>query len=259
MNTKALMEAVFFKELALLKRYWLNSLISVISIILLFTLLFLGYSGLAGGTKDYANGLMQLLTGYILTILALFFFQDIAQNLSTEAAEGVLEILYMSPFGYLRVCGARLFISFFWNILMIGGVSAILILITGQPFHADLSVLLPMMLLFLVPMIGLSFALGGLQLIFKKLDSMMGLLQYLLAAFVALPVDGAFFWTRLLPGVLPAYLARQIASGGYTRASLPSDALIQTILVSAVYLIAGLCIFLLCEKKAKKDGHLAHY
>ncbi len=106
---KALFQAVFFKEWALLKRYWLNSLISVVSIVLLFVLLFLGYRGLAGGSSDFHNGLSHLLTGYVLTILALFFFQDIAQNLSDEASEGVLEILHMSPYGYLRVGGARLF------------------------------------------------------------------------------------------------------------------------------------------------------
>ena len=165
---KALFQAVFFKEWALLKRYWLNSLISVVSIVILFVLLFLGYSGLAGGSADFQNGLSHLLTGYILTILALFFFQDIAQNLSSEASEGVLEILYMSPYGYLRVGAARLFINFFWNILMIGLISVVLILISGQPFEADLRLLLPMMLLFLVPMVGLSFALGGLQLLFKN-------------------------------------------------------------------------------------------
>lgn len=256
---KPLIQAVFFKEWALLTRYWLNSLISVISIIILFVLLFLGYSGLAGGSANYQSGLSHLLIGYILTILALFFFQDIAQNLSTEAAEGVLEILYMSPYGYLRVSLTRLIISFFWNILMISAVSVILILISGNPFDADLRTLLPMMLLFLVPMIGLSFALGGLQLLFKKLDSMMGLLQYLLAAFVALPVSGGFLWARLLPGVLPAHLAREIAAAGSTGFQIPPDLLVQSILVSACYLILGFILFALCEKKAKKEGRLAHY
>lgn len=259
MRIMCLIQAVFRKELALTVRYVWNSLIGVISMVALFVFLFLGYTGLTSGSPDYATGLAHLLTGYILTISALFFYQDIAQNLSTEASEGVLEMLSMSPYGYSRVGAARLCINSIWNLLMIAAISLLLIRITGRPFDADIGLLLPLMLLFLVPAIGISFALGGLQLLFKKLDSLMGLLQFLVAAFVAMPIDGAFFFARALPGVLPAHLSRSIAAGLFTRETLPADLVIQAVLVSVLWLIAGITLFYWAERRAKRDGHLAHY
>ena len=259
MNIATLFQAVFRKEMALTIRYKWNSLLGLVSVILLFALLFLGYKGVAGNSPDYTSGLAHLLTGYILTISALFFYQDIAQNLSTEASEGVLEMLSMSPFGYTCIGAVRLCINSIWNIVMITAISLVLILITGRTFEADIGLLLPLMLLFLLPAIGMSFALGGLQLILKKLDSLMGLLQFLVAILVAIPIDGAFLFARALPGVLPAHLARSVAAGLITRETLPGDLVTQAILISVLWLFVGALLFRWAEKRAKRDGHLAHY
>jgi len=114
-------------------------------------------------------------------------------------------------------------------------------------------------ILFLLPVVGLSFMLGGVQLIFKKIDAFMQLVQFALVALVALPVNGAFIWARFLPGTLAANLMRDVMVKEAGIMQIPVLSLLSTAVIGIGYFLLGLYVFKQCERNAMKDGSLAHY
>ncbi|UNC91984.1 hypothetical protein [Candidatus Contubernalis alkaliaceticus] len=87
----------------------------------------------------------------------------------------------------------------------------------------------------------------------------MQLVQFALIAFVALPVDGPFFWARFLPGTLASHLVREVMVTEIRILHFPPVILLTTAIVGLIYLFGGWFVFKQCEQKAMKDGRLAHY
>lgn len=259
MNNGILFLAQLKREWIMTKRYFFNSIGGLVAIFIIFLLIFMGYKGFAGGSENYGSGLGNLIVGYISWMFALMIYQDISDNLKNEAREGILEQLYMSPYGYTRITAFRLFISFLANLIMIAVVFVIMMLVTRRFLNLDMISIIPLMVGFLLPIIGLSFVLGGIQLLFKKIDALMQLVQFALIALVALPIDGMFFWARFLPGTLASNLLRDVMVKEMGIASIPFGSLITTAIVGIGYLVIGLYVFKLCERRAMTDGRLSHY
>lgn len=259
MSNGILFIAQLKREWIMTKRYFFNSIGGIVAIFVIFILIFMGYKGFAGGSENYELGLGNLLVGYISWMFGLLVYQDISDNLKNEAREGILEQLYMSPFGYIKITAFRLIVSFLANIIMVAVAFLIMMLITGRYLNMDMLSIIPLLLGFLFPIAGLSFMLGGIQLLFKKIDAFMQLVQFILIAFVALPVDGAFFGARFLPGTMASNLLRDVMVSGTGILDISATSLITTAAVCVAYLAIGFYIFKICERKAMSDGRLAHY
>ncbi len=259
MSDLVLLSAQLKREWIMTKRYFFNSIGGFIGIFAIFILIFMGYKGFAGGSEGYGQGLGNLVVGYTMWMLALIIYQDISHTLMNEAREGILEQLYMSPYGYTKITIFRIVISVTINFIMVVIVFLIMLLITGRNLNLDVFSIAPMVVLFLLPIIGLSFILGGAQLIFKKIDAFMQLVQFALIALVALPVDGPFVWARFLPGTLASNLVREIMVKDLSIFNISTTYTIITLVTGIGYLLVGFCIFKLCERKAMSDGRLAHY
>ncbi|MFW6287519.1 MAG: hypothetical protein ACOC2J_02060, partial [bacterium] len=236
-----------------------NYIGGIATLFAVFLLIFLGYRGIAGGTETYGTGLSDIIVGYVMWMVALVIYQDISDALINEAREGILEHLYMSPYGYTKIIFCRLFISFVTNMLMIKIVLFIIIMVTGRTLNLDFISILPLLIIFLLPIIGLSFILGGIQLLFKKVSAFMQLIQFFLIALVALPVDGSFYWARFLPGTLASSLMRDVMVSQQNILEITPLILFQALAIGSAYLAIGWYIFKLCERKAMTDGRLAHY
>ena len=81
--------------------------------IVIFLLILFGVKGFAGNALYQGNSIDNLILGYIMWLLTLLIYQDFAITLHDEAKEGILEQLYMSPYGYNKISVLRLFSSFF--------------------------------------------------------------------------------------------------------------------------------------------------
>ena len=129
---------------------------------------------------------------------------------------------------------------------------------TGYWLKIDLiSILIPIFLgIFSILGIGLIF--GGLALIFKKIQSLLNIVQYFLIALVAITPE-----SNTISAIIPFnYAAGMIFStmmGGnsFTDFSLYDYGI--TIGNSIIYLILGLVVFNQCVKIAKSKGLLGQY
>ncbi len=257
MSNLVLLEAQFRRELILLKRYFFNFLGGFLTFCVVFILLFLGYRGLAGGTEIYGTGLENLIVGYITWILAMHIYQDISSTLFQEAREGVLEQLYMSPYGYSRVTITRLLASLGVHLVMVFSILQVLILITKRSFNLDLVSIFPLLILLLLPVVGIGFFLGGLQLHFKRIRSILQIVQFLLIVIVVAPIN--LFWASFLPGTMASHLIREVMIGGAFITELPLEQVLLALFIAFIFPALGWGIFKLCEKKALESGRLGQF
>ncbi len=250
--------AVLKKEFIIWRRYWFNSLGGLITLYFVFVLIFLGYSGLAAGTSGFDDTLESLIAGYLLWVFALLTYQEISYQTRQEAQEGTLEQLYMSPFGYPFLTGLRLIANFFIHIFFVGILLGAIILTTGRSLNLDLVSLLPLLVLTLVGIAGIGFLLGGLALVFKRIQSYLQIIQFALVGLIAAPVGRIEFF-RLLPASLGASLIREVLVYDSHLLEIAGRDLLGLGINSLLYLLLGYLVFKACERYAMKQGLLGHY
>jgi ABC-2 type transport system permease protein len=136
------------------------------------------------------------------------------------------------------------------------GVLGIILLVTGNRLSFPPALFLPLGVM-LGGVYGLGFVLGSLSLMYKRVEALLGMSQFLLMALVVVPFET---WetpvARFLPLVPGAILMRDLMAR-----SLPLDwtGLAVAAVNSAVYFILGLTVFHWMEKQTKRKGLLGSY
>ncbi|NLL42530.1 MAG: hypothetical protein GX251_04220 [Firmicutes bacterium] len=253
-----LLQAFFKKELILFRRYLHNSVGSMITLYVIFLLLVGGFQGVRALVGVGADTLEGLVVGYVLWIFMLSTYQDVWYTVRTEAQEGTLEQLYMSAHGFGWVMGAKVVAGFFTNLIMVAVLLAAALLTTGVSVNLDFWSLLPLVIGTLLGSAGIGFAVGGITLVLKRIDSYTQMVQFLLIALVGAPA-GRIIWMRLLPCSYGSALINRVMVGGQNLSQIGFGHVAAMILIGVGHLLAGYGIYKFCEHRAMIQGTLGHY
>ncbi|HBG01153.1 MAG TPA: hypothetical protein DDW87_06225 [Firmicutes bacterium] len=253
-----LLQAFFKKQFILFRRYLLNSLGSVITLYVVFLLLFGGYRGIQGLGGVEGNTVEGLVVSYVLWLFVLTTYQDVWYTLRREAQEGTLEQLYMSVHGFGWVMGANVVASFFANLILVATLLGAALFTTGVTLNLDLLSLFPVLIGTLLGSLGIGFAIGGITLVLKRIDSYTQVMQFLLIALVAAPA-GRVLWMRLLPCSYGSALISRIMVKGQNLTHIGLWNVFVLFAIGLVHLALGYGIYKLCERKAMLQGALGHY
>lgn len=244
------------RKLITLRRYPLNFGGMVASRLILFLLLFIG--GTAVAPTQLGNSIEAVIVGYFLFTVATSTFFNLETMINTEAKYGTLEQLYVSPFSFMFV----LFSAVIANILISLGLGtvtlAFALFVTGQALTIDLLTIVPILVLTLLDAIGLSFLLGGIALLFKRVRSMFKLIDLVFIVMISFAMTG-LLWPKLLPVGQGAWMLHEAMSNG-TRLGefsvIDHGFLLGT---AIVYLAIGFLSFYLCQHRARQRGLLDDY
>jgi len=253
-----LLQAFFKKELILFRRYLHNSVGGMITLYVIFLLLVGGFQGVRALVGVGADTLEGLVVGYVLWIFMLSTYQDVWYTVRTEAQEGTLEQLYMSAHGFGWVMGAKVVAGFFTNLIMVAVLLAAALLTTGVSVNLDFWSLLPLVIGTLLGSAGIGFAVGGITLVLKRIDSYTQMVQFLLIALVGAPA-GRIIWMRLLPCSYGSALINRVMVGGQNLSQIGFGHVAAMILIGVGHLLAGYGIYKFCEQRAMIQGTLGHY
>lgn len=245
------------KEYIIWTRYFVNSLSGIIGVYIIFLLLFAGYKGLSG-VIAYDGTIESLIVGYMVWVFSLFTYQQITLNITTEATQGTLEQLYLASTGYIKIALYRLLASFILHFIINVALLFILMLTTGKFLHLDIVSILPLLFLSLTGVAGIGLALGGLALIFKKIQSFLQLIQFFFIFLIAAPV-GNYAILKIFPLSLGNELIQQVMVSKLRITQMINLDLVYLIINSFIYLALGLIIYKACEKIAMRKGLLSHY
>lgn len=256
--------AIWYKTVVMLRRYLFNTISMMISLYVLFLIMFFGAQGIGGAVGGnpvaLGNTLDATVVGFFLWFLAFGSYADLAQTIMQEARLGTLEQLMMTPVGFRWVAVFQVVTSTLVSLLMSGVILVAMMLTTGRQLHIDLVTVLPLLLLAAATAIGIGFAFAGLALIYKRIEALFMVMQFFFVALISAP---AFIkplpLLALLPVSLPSLLLNEAMTDGLRLVDMGADRLLLAVLSSALYFAAGLFVFARMERKARGSGNLAQY
>lgn len=221
--------------------------------------LFVSAKYVAGPSFAFGDRLDAVVVGYALWTLILYINNDIAINLQLEAQAGTLEQVFLSPFGAPRVFFARACGSLALRFTLLVIIILVLMGLSGSRLSFPPVLLLPLLSL-LMAGYGFAFTMGACALVFKRVQQILGIFQFLLLFLLAAPVEESTgilnqvrFLLPMIPstGLLRDVMARDIGLDWFTYG--------LALLNGAAYLAIGLAAFSWAEKVAKNRGSLSGY
>ncbi len=240
-------------------RYPAEAIGGLVIITSVFYGLFLSAQYMAGPSMGLGNRLDAVVVGYVLWTLVLYIVNDIAIGLQSEAQTGTLEQVFLSPFGAPKVFLARAVASLALRMSLILVVLFLLMGITGSRLQFPVMLILPLGTLLLAAY-GLAFLMGATALIFKRVQQVLGIFQFVLLFLLAAPVeewDGPLRWiSQLLPMLPSTGLLRDLMARGV---GLDPGRMGIAIANGLVYFALGVVVFRWAERQAKRRGSLGGY
>ncbi|MBE9177121.1 ABC transporter permease [Oculatella sp. LEGE 06141] len=252
--------------LAELKRSWIEFLrysfeavVGILITSMVFYGLFLSARYIAGPALQFGDRLDAIVVGYVLWTLVVFIEANIAGGLQSEAQTGTLEQLFISPFGASRVFLVRAIASLTLQISINMIVLLIIILLTGSQLSFPPTLVLPFLTVILGAY-GVAFIMGSLALVLKRVQQLLGIVQFALLFLLTIPVET---WTGslqrlgwLLPMAPGAGLLRGLMARGE---GLHVTHLAIAFVNGSLYLMLGLYLFRWAERVTKYRGRLGGY
>jgi len=251
-------EAIIHRHWINLKRYIFDTISGLVTMYIVFLVIFYGVRGIGGASLAMGTTLEGILVGYLVWVLAISAYSELSWDLNNEAQMGTLEQLYVSPIGFKWVNAYSMLSNLLWQFVFLGVLLVLMMVSTGKYLNLDLISILPLLLLALGAAYGIGFAVGGLALIFKRLRSFFQIVQFVLLAFIAVPIE-QFPAIVYMPLSLPSYLLRMVMVDGIRIWELEASYLLIAATTSLIYLTLGGIAFSKCEKIAKNKGLLGHY
>jgi ABC-2 type transport system permease protein len=240
-------------------RYPFESVGGIIITTTFFYGLFLSAKYIAGPSLQLGDRLDSIVIGYVLWTLMIFILADVAGELQQEATTGTLEQVFLSRFGAIKVFLMRTLANLTFQLLLTVGILLIIMALTGSRLNFPPTLLFPLVTV-LLGAYGIAFTMGSLALLFKRVQRLLGIFQFLLLFLIATPTENWTGQSKLLAELLPmtpgAGLLRALMARGE---SLDLMKLGIALINGVVYFAIGLLIFRFAEKEAKRRGILGGY
>jgi len=243
---------------------WRGKIASLLELIL-FALFFLAITFALGRGTFHREQVVPLLLGFTGYIFFHMQTNRLFWGLLGEMQSGTLEQMYLSPLpSWLLTSGLEV------ASIVEAAISALLLslfieLVVQVPLPLDWAALLPLVLLVLGS-VGYSLILGGLTLLFKRLEILKELFQIVVLIFggVLVPLDRMPGWmatiARFLPLTPGVEVLRKTLLEGVSLGTLAADGTLLWMVGNApAYLVLGIMIFRWCERIAKRQGTVGQY
>ena len=254
----ALFAGLWRRNVIEMRRYSFDTFFQFGGLFLLFSLIFYGARSLGGPAISDGDALPSIVIGFVVLMLVVLSYISLANWVTMQATQGVLEQLAISRFGLLNVLLAEYITSMGVNLLMMSVVLVAAEAISGQWLHIDLLTLAPLAILLTLQVLGVGLALAGAALVFKRILSLTNLIQFAFIALLAAPV-ARVAWTKLLPVSLPYDLIRRSTVDGASLTDFSLSDLGLAVVTAAFYVIVGVVVFRRSDRAARRRGLIGVY
>jgi ABC-2 type transport system permease protein len=258
MRTAVLYGASFRWRLIELRRYSFDMISGVVSIYGFFIVIFFGAKLFGGDRPGLGHTLEGVVVSYALWALTVLSLGALTFDLTQEAQQGTLEQLGMSPFGLSRVLIARVFTSIVAYFAIWVAMLVLMMATSGKWLNLDVPSVLPLVIVTLLGVIGIGFFLGGLAIVFKRIQNALSVYQILIIGLVVVPADEVVI-VKYLPLAWGTHLLQRVLVDDVSIVRLGVGNLVFLAANSLFYFFGGLGVFKLFERSARERGLLGHY
>ena len=224
-----------------------------------FYALLLGARYISGPAAQFGDRVDALIVGYWLWTVLIFALANIAVDLQSEALTGTLEQLSLSQHGLTRLILIRALASLTFNIATTLTLLGSMLLLTGRRLSFPPDAVLPLAAV-LCGAYGLALGLGALSLLFKRVQNLVQIAQFLLLFLVMAPVETFDGLARVLGLLLPVAPAAAVLRGLMAHGQPLDLGLFAVAAVNGlVYLAGGVWLFQRAERLARRRALLGQY
>ncbi|WP_054955755.1 ABC transporter permease [Paenibacillus dakarensis] len=252
-----LLNANFRKEYIELKRYLPNTFALIFTFYIVFLAAFFGIMFI-GDPATFDTNVQYSIVSVVFWSLTMMTMNFIGYSVITEATRGTLEQIYMSPMGVWKIMLSRIIGQLGLQSLIMVILLFASMLTSGQWLSLNPMTTIPIIIVTMVSMIGVSFMIAGLAIIVKQIQAFLQIFQFVLMGLVFVPLSVAPF-LAFAPFVKGVDMVRTVMIEDLTLTQLPLADYGVLLLNSLIYLAAGLFVFLRCEKVAMRKGLLGQY
>jgi len=249
---------VLKKQWRIMLSYGFNSLVQVFTLALFFALLYFGMAQVAA-PQTQSESTEALILGFWIWTGLLTSLSQFTWTIDTYAQQGLLEQLFMTPWRLKQVLAVEAAASFVLDTLLINGILLFVFMFISQHWLAlEPVTTLALYVLTLLPGYGLGYALAGLAMRYKNIQSVFNIVQFLPIPLQMLPVE-RYPWLNVFPFAQGMRMLLQHARQGMGLTAYPLEQWLILIAQAAGYLVLGLLIYDRLERAARERGLLAHY
>ncbi|MHB9286678.1 ABC transporter permease [Halobacteriales archaeon Cl-PHB] len=257
-----LLKWVLYKRFLLLVRYPVNTLAQFVSVYMFFAVIFFGGQAAAGQLQGGAGALGGtfdgLIVGWFLWTASLTAYFSLVQTATSESQWGTLEQLYMSPYGFGTVMVSQVVAFVIESFLWGAGILALMLVTTGRQLSVDVLTIVPLTLFGLLSVVGISFVFGGLAVLYKRIENVTQLVQFVLIGLIAAPI-AAFDPLRYLPLVQSSAMLQRAMQDGVRLWQFPTSDLAVLVGTGLAYFLLGYVAFNYAVRLARSRGVMGHY
>lgn len=239
-------------------RYGFEFVSQMVVVYVVFVIVFFGARGLLASGADAEQTLSAIVVGFATWFLAVSAYSRTANDVLMESTAGTLEQLAMSPLGLPRVLLAKLVAGLGLTFGLLALMLVLMMATSGRWLNIDVVSLVPLLLLTLAGVDGVGLMLGGLALVFKRVQASMQIAQFLFVFLVAAPLDRAP-WLKVLPLAWGNELIERVMVDGTSIFRIPAGDVIFLAVHGALWLGLGVYVFSRLERVAKDRALLGQY
>lgn len=223
-------------------------------------LIFLGfvYGGRAAGVPAMSDSTGGLIVGYYLLLLAGNAFNGVASMVREESEWGTLERHFVSPFSFERVLLVKTS-AYLLRSFTIATINLVLIVAVTREWISFPPLTVGFVLFFtILGIVGVGLAMGGLAVTYKRVGSVLSLMQLPIIGLVGAPILEQP-WLRVLPIVQGSTMLQQAMKQGTHLWEFPPVEVAILVAVALAYFVPGLLAFRLLSVRARRLGVLGDY
>ena len=252
-----LVATVFRRRFLDWARYPAEAALSIAAFYVIFLVLFFGAKAFGGSKVAAGDTLSAIVVGYIVFMLTMQSYQQFGGQIMQESQAGTLEQLALSPYGLTTVLLVDFAAQTILMAIICGVVIVPIMATTGRWLHFDVISVTLLTLLTLAGVVGFGLIMGGLAMVFKRMQAVGGFIGIGFLPLVAAPVDRVP-WLKLLPIAHGNLLLRHVLVNGRSAFDEPTEVLILAA-VSAGYVLAGVLVFLVLDRRARERALIGQY
>lgn len=233
-----------------IKAYYPDHIVSLIVTLIFFIGFFMGMSSESG---------QYLYIGFFYWFLASIVISEGSESISYEKQTGTFEQLNLKPVSLFVVLMVRTTIWLIISFLKILLLSPFIILFLDIEIILNWEMLL-ILIISLIGIYGFGLILSSLTLLFTKTASFESIITYLLLFFsgAIIPVMSMPRVVQILSKLLPLTFGIELSIKSISSSVLLYDYL-SLVISSSVYLLLGMMIFIIAQKRGRKVGYSSLY
>lgn len=258
MSSLVVVGAQFRRTFVEFRRYAFETVSGIVTLFGFFVMLFLGARAVGQQIPGFGDTLSSIVVAYAVWSFAVGAYQNLVNAIVMEAQQGTLEQLAMSPFGLVRVLFGHVAAGLVFNFGVVTVLLLLMMSVSGQWLNIDLLSVVPLAFVTVIGIVGVGFGIGGLAVVFKRIQSALQIALVVLIALVAVPAESVPA-VKYFPLAWGTTLLRRVMVDGASILSMPPGDLLFLLANSAGWLALGVGVFKILEGVARDRALLGHY